>query len=275
MKLKVIVYKVSLNSNNIFSLRKTPELLKDMVYKDIKKLHTVVYSQRTLSYALQIIDEISENNTNIILGRMIKYRKVHEVEKWDEVNQKIDIVDEENNILEKVHFYYDRSSEYLIFEERSQLDIDTFTKAFQYIINFNNFEIQIDMNPLLHEKELSQRINRLQKITWAHFEIIPNNPDQRIWSMFETINEDLASTNSEYDFKNPDGLKRDGSLVELINDVNSGKSRRYIIGGYTSDKTYDEVRSHEHIKRLYLEIEPSDEGRKKGLWEITKEVLDL
>ncbi|MDF0728265.1 hypothetical protein PY093_16490 [Cytobacillus sp. S13-E01] len=93
--------------------------------------------------------------------------------------------------------------------------------------------------------------------------------------MFESINEDLASTSSEYDFKNPEGLSREGSLTELVDDVNSGKSRRYIIGGYTRNNIYDEVRSHEHIKRHYVKIEPSDEGRKKGLWMITKELLDL
>ncbi|MDF0728263.1 hypothetical protein PY093_16480 [Cytobacillus sp. S13-E01] len=109
MKSKVIAYKVSLNSDNIFILRKNPELLKETVYNNIKKVHTVVYPQRTCSFALQIIEEFPQKTTNILLGRMVKYRKIHEVEKCDEVNQNIKVVDEENNILEKVYFYYEPS----------------------------------------------------------------------------------------------------------------------------------------------------------------------
>lgn len=276
MQLKAVVYKVSLNSNNIFTLRNDPDLLKDIVYNDIKKSENKTYTQRTLSYTLQIIKEIPVTSSSIIFGRMIKYRKSHEVEKWDEQEKQIKIVDEENNILEKVHFFYDKYTEYLIFEERSKLDIDTFIKSFQYIINYNNIEIQVDLNPILHEKEVLVRLNKLKKITWAHFEVIPNNPAQRIWSLFEQINEDLSATSSEYDFKNPEGLNREGLLIELINDVNSGRSRRYIIGGYNSNNDYDEVRSNEYIKKYYKNnVDSSDEGRKKGLWEITKEILDI
>jgi 2-iminoacetate synthase ThiH len=64
-------------------------------------------------------------------------------------------------------------------------------------------------------------------------------------------------------------------LEELVEDVNKGKSRMYIVGGYNAEDSYDEVRSHDYIKRYFRKTDSSDEGRIRGLWEVLKEVLDI
>ncbi|MBU3071933.1 hypothetical protein [Clostridium estertheticum] len=275
MNLKVVTYKISLNSSNIFNLRRNPIELRKLVFNSINQKHSQIFKKGKFQYAMQVIEDKRYNDKNIMTGRIIKYIAIDGIEKWLEKEQMVVNIIEENSIIEKVYFVYEENSEYLFIEERSKLDIEIFKAAFTYIINYNNMELNIDLNPILHEEEIKKRIKRIKKIVWAHFEIIPNNPDQKAWSMFETINERIGSTSSIYDFKNNDGLNYSEEVDELITDVNKGKSRRYLIGGYNGEDTYDEVRSHEFIKRIYRNVNSTDEGRKRGLWMIMKEVLDL
>lgn len=274
--MRAIIFKVSLNNGSIFNLRKTPEVLRDNVFRSINKNHEKIVDDHKMSYAMQILNnKLHSLNDNIIFGRIIKFKKSTHTEKWDDNLKDIIIEIEENNIIDKVYFYYEKQSEMLLVEERSGLEADKIKEVFTTIVNYNNMEVEVDINPKLHTKELKERISALSKITWAHFELIPNNPDQRLWRTFEKINESIESTSSIYEFRNKDGLKYTQDIDDAIEDVNEGKSRRYIIGGYIDSRKYDEIRSHDFIKRHYKQVEPSDEGRMKGLWQIMKEILDL
>ncbi|MFK4474910.1 hypothetical protein ABH897_004678 [Paenibacillus sp. RC73] len=195
-------------------------------------------------------------------------------EQWDDKNHDIINVVEENDILEKAYFIYDKRREYIFLEERSALNIEDFKKAIEFIVNFNNFEFNITLNALKDEK-IKEKISSLKTITWAHFEVIPNNPGRRMWSMFESISEDMNSTSSTYDFENQKGLKYSGEMESLVDEVNEGHGRQYVIAGYKNSGEYDEVRSHDHIKRYHKNVEPSESGRINGLWSIVKEVLDI
>lgn len=276
MNLKAIVFKVSCNSDNIFNLRKNPEELLNLIYNRVKECPITKYTKNSFTYAFHILDEKQENNKSFLFGRVIKYQEHKEVEKWDPEKEKIINEISENDITDKVYFYYSRDEEYFILEDRSQLDIDIFKEVTTYLLNYNNSEFTAELNCILNEKELKDRILKLKKITWAHFEIIPNNPSSSLWNTFETIGQKVNSTNSEYKFKNKDnGLVYNEVMEELVDDVNNGRGRRYIVAGKEKNSKYQEIRSHDHIKRYYKDIKANITGRVEGLWQIVKEILDL
>lgn len=271
-----MIYKVSCNSDNIFNLRKEPDKLRNQIYNRLKESQNSKFIKYKYIYEYQILNELFESKKEILFGRLIKYQKNKEVEKWDEKQKKIITVVSENDITDKVYFYYEKEKEYLIIEDRSQLDILKFKEVMTYLINYNNTKFKIDMNSILCDEELKRRIHKFKRITWAHFEIIPNNPNGKIWSNFEMIGERINSTSSTFDFKNKEkGLSYNQEMEELVDDVHQGRGRRYIIGGKDKNNRYNEVRSDEHIKRYYKNIDASEKGRSSGLWEITKEILDL
>ncbi len=274
MKLKVVVYKISLNSGNIFNLRKNPEELITLVFNNINKKNSTTFKDINNTYAIQINNH-AFGMDNIVFGRIIMYKENNIIEFWNNNTQQIESRVEENNIIEKVHFFYERNTQYLIFEERGKIKKEKTIQVFSYIVNYNNNDVHIDLNPVLDKKEAKIRIGNLRKITLAHFEIIPNNPHQKLWSIFEQMGESLESTNSVHQFRNNDGLKYTEEVDDLVDEVNEGRSRMYIIGGYNMEDQYEEVRSHDLTRRIYRNVEPSDEGRKQGLWEILKEVLNM
>jgi hypothetical protein len=255
-------------------LREKPEVLKKLVFENINRRHNINFYKKKTGYALQIIKG-DIGYPGIALGRIINFRIADEIEKWDPITQQINKVVEENNILEKAFFFYHQETETLLVEERRNLDVNTIRNVITAVVNYDKPELEIDLNPKLHSDEAMTRIKSFKKITWAHFELIPNNPDQRLWDMFDQILEKLGSTDSKHDFHNKNGLQYSSDLEQVVNDVNEGRSRRYIIGGLKEDDVYDEVRSHEFIRRIYKDVEPTDEGRRQGLWEITKEILNL
>lgn len=276
MHLKAVIFKVSCNSDNVFNLRKEPDKLLKLIYDRVKECPITKKDKNSYTYEFQILNEISENNKSFLFGRVIKYQELKEVEKWD--NEKKDIVKEisENDINDKVYFIYSRDEEYFIVEDRSQLKIETFKEVVTYLLNFNNLEFQVELNYKLSKHEIKNRILKLKKITWAHFEIIPNNPSGSTWNNFENIGEKLNSTASEYKFSNKEnGLVFNDMMEELVDDVNEGRGRRFIVAGREDDKKYQEIRSHDHIKRYYTDVESSVKGRVGGLWKIVKEVIDL
>lgn len=275
MKQKIFVYKVSLNSPNIFSLRKTPEQVRNIVYENIIKKDKPTYTDRTLSYAIEILDKPDYFSENMILGRVINFRKNNEIEQWDDVQQKTLTKVDENFVIEKVHFVYEKFSELLVFEERSRIKAEKTVEVFKYVVNFNNIDISIDLNPILNKEEVKRRINKLKKITSIRFELIPNNPDQKLWKFFERMNERFASIKSVHSFENREGLNYTSELEQTIDDVNEGKSRSFFLTGYDIYNNYDEIRSDDFIKKFFKKVDSSVEGRIKGLWEIVKEILDI
>lgn len=281
--LKVVVAKASLNSSNIFNLRKTPDVVRELVFRSVEKSYNNTYDERNMVYAIQKL-KLSEYNlinvdkdrvNDIILARLIKYRKNNESEHWDNRGKKIVLEIDENSIIEKIHFLYEKNSEYFFIEERSKLDCEKSIGILKYLINYNNMEAAIDINTIKNNKEVKKRIKELKKITVAHFELIPNNPDQKLWRYFENAATKFCSTLSKYEFKNDDGLNYTKELDEAVDDVNDGKSRKYIIAGYNSQKKYDEIRSHDFTRRKFVKVDSSDEGRINGIWQVLKEILNI
>lgn len=273
MNLKVIICKVSLNSSSIFSLRINPDKVKDIVFNSINNCYKNEYLDRSYAYAIQKLEIPEYERSNIITGRLIKYRPISELEHWEsgEIIKRI----QENNIIEKVHFFYEKESEYLFIEERSKVEVQKSIEIFAHLVNYNNMEAMIDINPLKNKDESRKRIKELNKIIFAHFELIPNNPSQKLWGYFEQMAEKFLSTNSIHEFKNSDGLNYTKEFDEAIDDVNEGRSRRYLIGGYNTQGKYNEVRSHDLIRREFKKVDPSDEGRIRGIWEVAKEILNI
>lgn len=274
MRQTIVIYKLSLNSGNLFKLRKNPEKIKKMVYERFNNLPDVTYEDNVMAYAVQIIKEDLFDYDNMILGRIIKYRHNEEKEKWDEQNKKIIKKVDENNILEKIYFIYEKNNEYLFLEKRSELDLEKAINVLKYVINYDEVNLIIDLNPLLNKKDAKTRIIELKKIEKAFFEIIPNNPNQKTWDVFENMNESFASLETEFKFKNKDsGLKYNQKMENLIDDVSLGHGRRYNIEGYDNMDEYQTINSHDHIKKIHKSIDNSTEGRIQGVWETLKEIL--
>lgn len=274
MRFKAVIYKVSVNSENVFSLRKNPEEIIEAVYKKFNEKNNNLYKKVKTIYAIQKIENIKFHGEEMILSRLIKYVDEKEREQWDDKNYEIINVIEENDILEKAYFIYDKKREYIFLEERSGLNIEDFKKAVEFIINFNDLELSVTLNALKDER-VKEKILSLKTIIRAHFEVIPNNPGRRMWNIFEEIGEELNSTSSVYDFENKKGLKYEGKMEDLVDDVNEGHGRQYVISGYNHSEEYDEIRSHDHIKRYHQKVEASELGRINGLWAIVKEVLNI
>lgn len=277
MRQKLVICKISLNSSNIFALRKSPKKLRKLIFDSINQEHSTIFNDQIMAYAMQIINT-TKNYRNLIFGRIIKFRRDDEIQKWDE--NKNDIIEkkEENNVIDKVYFIYEKNSEILIIEERASIKIKKTLQVISYIVNSDSpYEITIDINTKKHGEKVKRRINNLSLISKANFSLIPENPgNNRLFDKLENVSEELQSLSSQHIFENNQtGLNYGRKFNELIEDVNEAKGRRYIIEGKKENGEIDIIDSEDFTKEKYVNVDPTDEGREQGIWEITKEILDL
>jgi hypothetical protein len=141
-----------------------------MIFNRIKDF-SYKYFKNKFIYEYQVQRVLNENEREILFGRIIKYQKNKKVEKWDEEHKDIIEAISENDIHDKVYFYYDKNTEYLIIEDRGKLDIEMVKEVMTYLINYKNIEFKVDLNSIKCADKLNSRIKQLSKITWAHLKL--------------------------------------------------------------------------------------------------------
>lgn len=273
MIITILVAKVALNSENLFSLRKNPSEVKSLVYNSIKGSAPYIHFYWPSHYKLEIIDEFERGATSILYGRMVQFEDYNEFDDIDEYKSKYLY----NYERDDIYFMYDKASQYIFFEEKSDFIKEIFMDQLEYIINRQNFHVAVSVNPILNKEKIKQTLKSFNKITTAYFEVIPDNPSNRLNDKIDKLLETMNATAGRIEVSNEDGLNNGDEMDSIVGDVAEGKKRRVVCKG--SDdlgnlKIFDSA-DDSNLKRVTTEIDSNEEGRKGGLWQAILETLNL
>lgn len=250
----VIIAKLSL-TEDLFS-NDIPEMLEEIVVclKKPSQKYDYTYKNKNYTWGLSPGQEKFFNGKKYILGRLI--RTTQEVIKEYDFETDTEVKSIAPKYLQTMlHYVFDKETELIAFEYKSNLSIKSMCKAFAMLCMINGEGIgQLDIFPKKRDNDLIKTIRSLERISRVKFTLIPSNPDYSPY--FKRLDQELKKTKylkSEIEFSGKNLKFEDTIIEEGTYKVISGQGEANYYG-YDSEQKAKSFSSKNYIEKTTFDI---------------------
>ncbi len=245
-------------------------------------LTKATYERRNFRYKFFDVTDAIYKEDNYLIGSLVKYDPNAHDETVNEVDEKLERVENINRAVAKVNFILHPASSLLIFQDGGGIfSANTFYEAFTNLFSINHEEQDgiISISPVLEEYSFIETVEKLTEIKRIFIELVPSNPHysehwedidkklkERKITNYKEIQENKKDGEGivpDEETKNKFYMSEDGYGVSTVTGKQDGKIRTI-----TTKKKNKQVK-----KKVPVEIQDK-QGLLEQFFEITQQILN-